>query len=335
MFDKEPKDWRELLGWIASDPVVLQRILQELGVREITVKRWIEGPSMPRQQNLRRLLTLVPEHRERFIELISEEKDFEDFSELTFDESLQEIPSKFYIQIFQMRGTIGHTQRYWSLAHTIIAQALSQLNPDGLGMAISVVRCMISSEHENIQSLRQSVGLATAPWPISLEQRAMFLAAESLAGYVVSTCRPSEVLSYKEDKLALLGHQFENEQSTAAHPIFYAGKTAGCLLVSSTEPGYFASPNRLSLIADYAHLMALAFDPEDFVDARRIELRVMPPHSEQRVFFDNFRQRLTEARIKISSDKSAKDAEISVWEGLEQEIFRQQEEDFRKKYGLS
>jgi len=325
MFDKEPKDWRELLGWITSDPATSQRIVQELGVREITIKRWVEGPSKPRQQNLRRLLSAIPEYRERFIELISDGEEFEEFSDLSFDESLQEISSKFYTQIFQMRGTISQNQRYWSVANAVINQALSHLSPDGLGIAISVVRCMIIPDRDKIFSLRQSVGQATNPWPSNLEQRAMFLAAESLAGYTVSTCRPAEVLDYSEDKTALLGHQFEREMSASAHPILYAGKIAGCLLASSTEPNYFASPSRLALVADYAHLMALAFELEDFVDASRIELRVMPPHSEQRTFFDTFRQRLTEVRIKLHEEKAPHDAELLVWEGLETEIFQQQQ----------
>jgi hypothetical protein len=318
MFEKDPKDWRELLGWIASDPIDMQRLVQSLGVRDITIRRWIKRESDPRPQNLRRLLIALPEHRERFVELIPLE--FEDFADFTLDDPHQEIPPKFYTQIFQMRGTVGPTQLFWSLATTVISQALNQLDPENLGMAITVVKCMITSRPDKkILSLRQSVGQATSPWPGNLEQSAMFLGAESLAGYVVSTCHPSEVQNYKDDNEALPGHQFEQELSAAAHPILYAGRVAGCLLVSSIEPDYFLLPGRLNLVADYAHLVSLAFAPEDFADPARIELRLMPLHSEQRKFFMTFRKRMTDARLKLYGQHNV-DAEQYVWEGLEKDI---------------
>jgi hypothetical protein len=320
MFEKEPEDWRELLSWITSDSVGMQRVIQELGVRDITIRRWIKGESEPRPQNLRRLVSALPEHRERLLELFSEA--FEDFSELSFSEaSHQEIPAKFYVQIFQMRGTISPTQRYWSIANAVISQALSQLDPENLGMAITVVRCMVSERYKpKVVSLRESVGQATSPWPGNLEQQALFLGVESLAGYVVSTCHPFEVQNYKEDKESLPGHQFEMEQSAAAHPILYAGRIAGCLLVSSIEPYFFLQPARLNLVADYAHLISLAFAPEDFIDPSLIELRLMPLHAEQKAYFKNFRKRLTDARLKLYNRRDI-DAEQYVWEEIEDEIF--------------
>lgn len=319
MFEREPKDWRELLGWITAEQTEMQRLVQELGVRDITIRRWVKGESDPRSQNIRRLLNSVPEHRERFMTLLSQEID--DLSEITLGEPHQEIPPQFYTQIFQMRGTIGANQLYWSLANTVISQALSQLDPENLGLAISVVRCMVTDRPDRkILSLRQSVGQATALWPGNLEQKAMFLGAESLAGYVVSTCHPYEVQNYKVDKEALPGHQFEQEMSAAAYPILYAGRIAGCLLFSSTEPEYFLPPARLTLVADYAHLISLAFAPEDFIEPARVELRVMPPHSEQKRFFSTFRKRLTEARLKLYGHPDVDDVEQYVWEQLEKDI---------------
>ena len=318
MFDKEPKDWRELLGWIANDPMVMQRLVHSLGVRDITIRRWLKRESDPRPQNLRRLLIALPEYRERFMDLISLE--FEDFAEFALDDPYQEIPPRFYTQIFQMRGTISSTQLFWSLATTVLSQALSQLDPENLGLAITLVKCMVTNRPDGkIFSLRETVGLATTPWPGNLEQMAMFLGAESLAGYVVSTCHPFEVQNYELDKEALPGHQFEREASAAAHPILCAGRVAGCLLVSSTEPDYFLLPGRLNLVADYTHLISLAFSPEDFIDPSRIELRIMPPHTEQRAFFMTFRKRMTEARLKLVGQYDM-DAEQYVWEGLEKDI---------------
>lgn len=319
MFEREPKDWRELLGWVTSDPATMQRIIQELGVRDITVKRWIRGESEPRPQNIRRLLGALPEYRERLIDLFSD--TLEDFLEFSLDEpSQQEIPAKFYTQIFQMRGIISQSQRFWSIANAVITQALTQLDPENLGMAITVVKCMVSSRHApKVYSLRQTVGLGTPPWPGNLEQKALFLGVESLAGHVVSTCHLSEVRNYKEEREALPGHQLESEMSAIAHPILYAGRIAGCLLFSSTEPYYFMPQARQNLVADYAHLISLAFMPEDFLDPSLIELRLMPLHSQQKAYFQNFSKRLADARLKLYDQRDV-DAEQYVWEELETEI---------------
>jgi hypothetical protein len=319
MFEREPKDWRELLVWITSDPTMMQRIVQELGVRDITVKRWIRGESEPRPQNIRRLLSALPEHRERLIDLFSDA--FEDFPELSLDEpSQQEIPAKFYTQIFRTRGTISPSQRFWSIANMVITQALGHLDAENLGMAITVVKCMVSSRHvPRVYSLRQTVGVSTPPWPGNLEQQALFLGVESLAGHVVSACHSSEVRNYHEEREALPGHQFEREQSAIAHPILYAGRVAGCLLFSSTEPHYFMPQARQNLVADYAHLISLAFTPEDFLDPSLIELRIMPPHREQKPYFQNFSRRLADARLTLYDHRDV-DAEHYVWEELESEI---------------
>ncbi len=120
-----------------------------------------------------------------------------------------------------------------------------------------------------------------------------------------------------------MGHQFELEQSAAAYPILSAGRIAGCLLVSSTEPFYFLPPARLNLVADYAHLISLAFAPEDFIEPSRIELRIMPLHREQKEHFGNFRKRLTDARLKLYEEKRFDvDAEHYVWEEIEDELLQ-------------
>lgn len=318
MFEREPKDWRELLGWIANDPENMQRLIQSLGVRDITIKRWVRRESEPRPQNLRRLLTAVPEYRDQFAELIPQE--FEDFTDSVLDDSHQEIPAKFYAEIFQMRGTIGPTQAFWSLTTSIINQALNQLDPEHLGMAITAVKCLVTARPDRkILSLRETLGQGSGPWPANLEQTAMLLGAESLAGYVVSTCHPYQVQNYKDDPTGLPGHQFDQELSAAAHPILRAGRVAGCLLCSSVEPNYFLLPGRLNLVADYAHLLSLAFTPDDFIDPAYIDLRILPLHTEQQRFFATFRKRMTEMHLKLYEQPDI-NVEHAVWEGLERDI---------------
>src|SRR5438067_10283082 len=107
----EPQDWRELLGNIISDPHEKQHIAQELGVRTITLNRWVTGESDPRPQNLRSLLNILPEQRDLLLELIGEE--FPDFTTGTIDDSSKDIPSEFYSRVFSARTATNETLHFW------------------------------------------------------------------------------------------------------------------------------------------------------------------------------------------------------------------------------
>jgi len=314
----EPQDWRELLGKIISDPAEKQRIAQELGVRTITLTRWVSRESDPRPQNLRRLLNVLPEHRELLLELISEE--FEDFSAGVLEDSSKDIPSEFYTRVFSARASINESLRFWSICTLILQQALGQLDPDRLGMAITVVRCMPPFNGGKIRCLRESVGQGTPPWSGDLEQQGMLLGAESLAGYVVTTCRPAAIQNIPQDRSPLPAHQAAFEVSAAAHPILFTGRLAGCLLISSTQPNYFLSPARLSLIQSYADLVALAFESEDFYESQDIELQMMPSHEVQKNYFANFRQRVTQVMKEHPAHNLQ--AEQMVWQQLEEELLQ-------------
>ena len=314
----EPQDWRELLGKIISDPLEKQRIAQELGVRTITLTRWASNESDPRPQNLRHLLNVLPEHRELLLDLISEE--FEDFTAGAIDDSSKDIPSEFYTRIFSARASINESLRFWSICNLILQQALGQLDTDRLGMAITVVRCMPPSNGSKIRSLRESVGQGTAPWSGDLEQQGMLLGAESLAGYVVTTCRPAAIQNIPQDRSPLPAHQVEFELSAAAHPILFTGRIAGCLLISSTQVNFFLSPSRLSLIQRYADLVALAFETEDFYEPQDIELQMMPSHEVQKNYFANFRQRVTQ--VMKTYPVHNLQAEQMVWQQLEEELLQ-------------
>lgn len=318
---QEPEDWRELLGTIISNAQERQRIAQELGVRTITLNRWVRGESEPRPQNLRHLLSVLqPDHRDLLVEMLGE--NLGESQDPVADDTSREIPSEFYSRVLSARATTNETLRYWSISSLILQQALSQLDPDRLGLAITVVRCMRSAGSKKIRSLRESVGKGTAPWAGDLEQRGMFLGAESLAGYVVTTCRPAQLQNILKDGLALPAHQVEYEISAAAHPILYTGRIAGCVLISSTQPDYFVTSARNTLIGDYANLLALAIEPEEFYDPQDIELMIMPPHALQKEYFANFRQRVTQA-LRTKSMNNI-EAEQYVWEQLEEELLQVQ-----------
>ena len=317
----EPQTWRELLGWIMSNPEEKQRIAEELGMRTISVSRWVTGESDPRPRNLRRLLDALPKYREMLYDLISEE--YSNFSDPETDSSSKEIPAEFYARVLASLASNAPTLRFWSIGNLILQQALGQLDPDRLGLAITVARCMPPSYGQKVRSLRESIGMGTSPWAGDLEQKAMFLGAESLAGYVATSCRPAVNQNIRDEPGLLPTHQIEGEISAAIYPILYAGRSAGCLLVSCTQPNYFLLQARLTLIQQYADLIALAFEPEEFYDPQDIQLRIMPSHSLQKLYFADFRQRVANA-MRESTDTVRPlnniEAEQLVWQQLEEEL---------------
>ncbi|GAC1379216.1 MAG: hypothetical protein NVS4B7_05040 [Ktedonobacteraceae bacterium] len=320
----EPETWRDLLRSIISDPREKQRLSEALGVKAITLTRWLNKESDPRPQNLRNLLNALPQHREHLLELIRTETGFEEFSNAVLDDATREIPPAFYIRVFASRATSTESMRFWSLSNLILQQALGQLDPDRTGMGIVVVRCMTPSQTDKkVHSLRESVGVGTPPWSSNLEQRGMFLGAESLCGYVVTACRPCSTQNVDDEQSLIPAHKVEYEKSASVHPILYAGRVAGCLLVSSTQYNYFLSQARFALIEQYANLLALAFEPEEFYEPDEIELRVMPSQQIQKQHFADFRQRVANAMLEASRNKQPVNsivAEQMVWQQLEEEL---------------
>jgi hypothetical protein len=312
--------WRELLGSIISNPAERDRIANEIGVHFVTLTRWVSGDSSPRPHNLRQLLHALPQHqRTQLLPLI--EDILPNASDFETDTSAQEIPYKFLIEVFETRASTPDLLRFWSITRLVLQRALSHLDPERVGMAITVVRCMPPHiEDKRIRSLRESVGLGTAPWGGDLEEKALLLGAESLAGHVTVSCRLGQIGDLRTNKTFLPAYQSENEVSAVACPIMYACRVAGCLLLSSTQPNYFQSESRLSLIRGYTHLVSLAFEPHEFYDPSWIDLRIMPPPHVQQNHLISFRQRV----LRLMQESSATDhrlasteAEQMVWSQLE------------------
>src|SRR5438105_15706338 len=109
----ESETWRELLKTITKEPRERQRLLEALGIKAITLNRWINKESDPRSQNLRNLLSALPQYREQLLDLIREESGFEDFSHGDIDDTSKEIPSTFYVRVFAARAGTTESMRFW------------------------------------------------------------------------------------------------------------------------------------------------------------------------------------------------------------------------------
>lgn len=320
-------DWREFLGSIISNTSERDRIATEIGVHSVTLSRWVSGESSPRPHNMRQLLRAIPKQPRQQLQALLE-KVSSDVSDYEIDTSEQEIPYKFIMEVLDARASIPDLLRFWSITRLVLQQALRQLDPERVGIAITVVRCMPPRDGK-IRSLRESVGLGTPPWGGDLEEKALLLGAESLAGHVTVSCRLEHIGDLKSNKTFLPAYQVEHEVSAVACPIMHACRVAGCLLLSSTQLDYFAPEARLSLVRGYTNLVSLAFNPDEFYDPEMIALHIMPPPDRQQEFFDGFRQRVLKRMQKsavMEQRLASTDAEQLEWLQIEESLLNLQPE---------
>ena len=321
---QEATTWRELLGSIIQDPQERRRLANELSINPVTLTRWVNNESSPRSQSIQRLLNALPQHRKALLDqLIDEFGGFIAGTEGSLTEDLlYKIPSEFYIRVLRTRATIPKVLRFSSLCDLILQQALEQLDPNRVGIAVTVVQCMPPSANQQIRSLRESVGRGTPPWENNLDQQAILLGAESLAGHTVSLGRLVVNQDLSERQSLSPGYHGQWEESAAAAPIMLEGKVSGCLLVSSSQPNYFQQ-SRQTLIESYADLIALAFDAVEFYDTRQIELGLVPYQEVQKAYLSSFRQRLSETMIQATKNQQPLtifEAEQIVWQQFEKEL---------------
>jgi transcriptional regulator with XRE-family HTH domain len=321
---QEETTWRDLLGSIIQDPQERRRLANELGINPVTLTRWVNNESSPRSQSIQRLLNALPQHRKALLDQLRDEfggliAETEDSST---EDLLSKIPSEFYIRVLRTRATIPQVLRFSSLSDLILQQALEQLDPNRIGIAVTVVRCMPPSTDNKIRSLRLSVGRGTPPWDSNLDQQAILLGAESLAGNAVSLGRLVVNQDLSEEHSLSPGYHGQWEESAAAAPFMLEGKISGCLLVSSSQTNYFPQ-SRQSLVESYADLLALAFETAEFYDPRQIELGLVPFQDVQKLYLSGFRQRLSETMIQATKKQQPLtifDAEQIVWQQFEAEL---------------
>jgi transcriptional regulator with XRE-family HTH domain len=311
--------WQNILQQVLKTNGERQRMATALGLSPMTLTRWASGESNPQKPHMIRLVQVVqPQYRDELIEAL--EKVYPDIHSLLKEETQDHIPADFFAELLSTRTTTTESLRFWRMSDMVLKQFLTQLDPNQLGMSISIVQCMPPSpKHgDKIRSLRERAGKGTLPWTADLEHIALFLGMESLGGYASEVRHIVNIDDLTKDKL-LPAYQYEYEISAAAHPIMYGGRIAGCLSASSTQIGYFTQ-QRQSLLIAFSNLASLAFDNDDFYDPKLIELRVMPKPEFQRPILDGFRQRVsrilstaTHQRYRISNQE----AEQFAWSEIE------------------
>jgi hypothetical protein len=325
---QKAQTWRALLSIYVRDTKEKQRILDNLGVTNITLQRWINGETAPRPQNLRQLISFLPSaYRERMLTLLSEENIHTDVIATLQDNLPAPITTPFYLSILKaLSSTIQH-QRFWKLGEAIVDHALRQLDPENQGLYIWVALCMPpSGPFQKVRSLRESIGQATFPWPDQLTDTGHFLGAESLTGSVVTSCRPCVIQNISQvQHLLPIRLMDPPEKSVAIYPILYSGLVGGALIVGSVQTNYFMIQQRTDLIKNYADLIALAIESDAFYPSDMIALHVMPETDVQQKYFTAHFQRFRAQAMEDDHDGSiGLKFEVRPWQKLEALILADQ-----------
>lgn len=313
--------WSAVLQGILKSPSERQRLSAALGVTSMTLSRWASGESRPQRAHLIHLVQVIhPNQRQELLDAL--EEFYPDIQNWINEVPSEQIPPEFFARVLKVRTTTSETLRFWRISDEVLKQALLQLDPSRLGVAVTVVQCMPPSPiGGKVRSLRERTGKGTSPWTADLEHDLLFLGLESLSGYSVEVRHIVSDDDLRQSK-PFPAVQDSHEVSAAAHPISFEGRIAGCLLASSAQPKYF-SQERLNLLATFSDLISLAFEEKDFYPASAIELRVMPKPEIQRPILAKFRQRMTakfQQAARQPQQLSNAQIEMQVWQEIEAEL---------------
>ena len=303
---EQQETWRTLLGRLTAERADRQSISELSGISVLTLQRWIDGESDPRSVNLQALLAVLPDHREALLKLIRVEYPTLTYSgavDFILPESAmrgisaRSIPSAFFDRVLTAYTTTPPGLLFWSICSLTLQQALIQLDPDQLGMQITVTKCMPPVRGGKVRCLWELVEVGTPPWRGDLATTTLFLGAESLAGYAVASCSPAIIQRLRENPDSLPARKVKHSESAVAYPLLRAGSIAGSVTVTSAEQDYFTAP-RLALIESYSRLLVLAFQNEELYARESIELGMMPPDEVQRAHLSTFRKRVNALLIE-------------------------------------
>src|SRR5256712_3973897 len=228
--------WRALLSHIVEESRERERIAKSIGIDTATLTSWARNTATPNARQLRSLLQAIPRHQMLLRTLIAEEFD-------GFDAQLDDVPSHtvpiaFSARVLELYASAPDESRFWSICTAVLSEAVKQLDRDELGISLSVVQCMPLSREGNVHCLREHVRLGTFAWLDQMEMRTSFLGTESLAGVAVSSGQPQIVEDINQGQKAAT-YMPEHAVSAAAFPITHSNRIAGCLLIASTQAGYF------------------------------------------------------------------------------------------------
>jgi hypothetical protein len=232
---------------------------------------------------------------------------------------MHRIPASFYERILNDRAlALISISGHRSVRDLILQQALEHLDPTQEGLSITLAICVPPRLGQKVRSLREVGCLATPAWPRNLAGRSMFFGYESLVGYVTSHVR-SSVITCRDKTNPWVRHWTNHERSAAACPILFCTRILGGLMVTSANESFF-TPARLSVVEDYAHLLACIFESEEFFDFDDIQLGIMPSYAYQQPYLSGYNERVLRKLVeanRVGQQLAVQQAHLLVWQDLE------------------
>ena len=185
-----------------------------------------------------------------------------------------------YRRVLELReATIEDDVRRWQITEAIFEDAMLHLDPEHLGLSIVYARLMPPRE-DGIHSLYELEMRGSHPWPFTLESKA-YLGSTTLAGRAAMLQHMQRWGDLDSDwRLQIMADDLE--RSACAQPLMLAGRVAGVLVVSSTQPGFFIDSMACQSVIEYARLLTLALNDRDFYPSSQLCLKPMPDLKWQR-----------------------------------------------------
>jgi GAF domain-containing protein len=240
---------------------------------------------------------------------------------LTATEEPTGIPVEVYQRAARAHASTPLSLRFWVITNLVLGAALEQLDPEphSVGVEVVLVQCLRCHQIETVGCLRETCLLGTPPWRTDLTTP-VFLGAESLSGYAVTTARPAICQDLRTNPAFLPVRLEAYEESAGAYPLLQGERVGGCLLVAAAQRDFF-TPARLQLVNAYADLAALALPDDQFYEKQEIQLRAMPATDVQQSHFASFRRRVNEMVSAPNRQVvNIEQAEQLVWSQLAEEL---------------
>jgi|GEM_PF-341361 len=322
-----PSAFSTLLGFlIKHDRSEVLRIAKEIGVSDNTVYRWLNGTSEPRQSHMQRLLEVLPQARQALFPTPGGPRLTTGGTPTASGRSSHDqpehwdVPKEIYRRVMEQAAlTVDDASRRWHIVETIFEYALLHLDSACQGLALTYARLMPVRADGSIHSLYEAEMRGQDPWPFALDFKA-YLGSTTLAGASAMLQRV-QVWSVKDEEARIPVGLDEHEKSSCAAPVMRAGRIAGVLIVSSTQPDFVRNPALPRTVGDYAHLLAAALLDSDFYLPSLVKLVPMPE-------LDWQRERIAKSYLNRVVECARKQC-LSFSEA-EQQVLQDLEEDFER-----
>jgi hypothetical protein len=296
------------------DRAEITHVASTLGVSENTIYRWMNGTSEPRPVYLKNLIEALPEHRNQLTNVINQ--TFPAMLD-ALSTGVREVQKDIYRHVMELLTTTTEADvRSWQITQTIFEYALHHLDSEGRGLAVTYAKVM-PARADGIHSLCEAIMRGNYPWPFALENY-VYLGSTTLAGTTAMLQR-IQTWNNLEESERLQVEVDEFEHSACAYPVVRGRRISGVLIISSTQPDFFADPLAREAVVEYAQLLSLAFPEEDFYPFSMLHLRPMPDLKWQRAELSrSYINRIITCARKLRI--SRQEAEIRVRADMEVEF---------------